>query len=92
MAKLKTLLQQRIRTRVRAVQETRTRPRQQTAYVRKMTCMEARFFFPSTEGIPAEGTIFALYSAEGNIIMIGDTEAKARGYACREDLEMHKLN
>ena len=90
MAKPKTLLQRRIRIRER--REPEMHSHKQVAYMRRMSCQEARFFFPSTEGIPAEGTIFALYSAEGNIIMIGDTEAKAQGYACQEDLEMQKLN
>lgn len=58
------------------------------AYIHPMTPKEAHKLFPSIEGIPNQGRLYALFAADGSSIALTDTLSAAVGHAEEVDLEL----
>lgn len=64
----------------------------QIAYIRSMTSDEARALFPSIEGLPSAGSLFALNAADGTPLMLTDSRQAALGHALEDELEVASLH
>jgi hypothetical protein len=64
----------------------------QVAYLRMLTWKVARKLFPSVEGLPKTGKVFALHAADGTPIALTDTMQAALSHAMEGELEVLRLN
>ncbi len=58
------------------------------AYVRKMNVNEARKQHPKEQDIPAKGLVYVLYLADGGLIAVERSNAKALERASEYDLDV----
>lgn len=64
----------------------------QIAYIKAMSSDEARNLFPSVEGLPADGSLFALHAADGTPIVLTDSHQAAVGHALEGELEIASIH
>lgn len=62
------------------------------AYIKVLSSDEARRMFPSVEGLPAKGKLFALHGADGTPIALTDTRQAAVGHALGDELEIASIH
>ncbi|OGG59892.1 hypothetical protein A2765_03975 [Candidatus Kaiserbacteria bacterium RIFCSPHIGHO2_01_FULL_56_24] len=57
-------------------------------YLKPTTSEELSQQYPDLQGLPAGVQLFALYSAEGNLLSLSDTRQAAIGSAISDNLEL----
>lgn len=62
------------------------------AYVRRCTLDEAKQMFPGISGLPDEGALYSLHSAEGEPLAVTDTRTAAVGQARGDNLEVVRVH
>jgi hypothetical protein len=62
------------------------------AYIKVMTCDEARRMFPAIEGLPDGINLFALHAADGTPLALTDSRQAALGHAKGDKLEVKSLH
>lgn len=62
------------------------------AYIKVLTCDEAKAMFPAVEGLPDGIDLFALHAADGTPIALTDSRQAAIGHAKGDKLEVKSLH
>ena len=62
------------------------------AYIKVMTCDEAKRMFPAIEGLPDGISLFALHAADGTPLALTDSRQAAIGHAKGDKLEVKSLH
>jgi hypothetical protein len=62
------------------------------AYIRELTSDEAHRMFPTVEGLPKGGNLFALHGADGTPIALTDSLQAALGHAIDGELEVASVH
>lgn len=64
----------------------------EVAYIKVLTCDEAREMFPSVEGLPNGISLFSLHGADGTPIALTDSMHAAMGHAIEDELAIAMLH
>ena len=64
----------------------------EVAYIKVLTCDEAREMFPSVEGLPNGISLFSLHGADGTPIALTDSMQAAMGHAMEDELAIASLH
>lgn len=64
----------------------------EVAYIKVLTCDEARQLFPTVEGLPNGINLFSLHGADGTPIALTDTMQAAMGHAIEDELALASLH
>jgi hypothetical protein len=62
------------------------------AYIKMMTCEDAKRLFPAVEGLPSGIDLFALHAADGTPLALTDSRQAAVGHAMGGELEIASLH
>ena len=62
------------------------------AYIKVLSSDEAKRMFPSVEGLPDDGELYALHNADGTPIALTDTRQAAVGHAVGDELELASVH
>jgi len=62
------------------------------AYIKVLTTLEAKEFFPAIEGIPPGINVYALHAADGTPLALTDSHQAAVGHAMGNELEIASLH
>jgi hypothetical protein len=62
------------------------------AFIRTRTLEEAKQMFPNITGLPEEGALYSLHSADGVALAVTDTRTAAVGHAIGDDLEVIRVH
>ena len=62
------------------------------AYIKVLSCDEARRMFPAIEGLPDGISLFALHAADGTPLALTDSRQAAIGHAKGDKLEVKSLH
>jgi hypothetical protein len=62
------------------------------AYIKVMTCEDAKRMFPAVEGLPSGIDLFALHAADGTPLALTDSRQAAVGHAMGGELEIASLH
>lgn len=64
----------------------------QVAYIKVLTCDQARAMFPAIEGLPNGIALFSLHGADGTPIALTDTIQAAVGHAMEDELSIASVH